>query len=187
MLLKPEPIVEAVEWLEAKHGRFRKLATCPAGRVFRQSTADELAREERVLILCGRYEGFDDRVRQLAGFEDVSLGDFVLSGGELPALAIVEAAVRLVPGVLGNEESAAEDSFRKGGLLDHPQYTRPRVYRGLEVPEVLVSGDHAAVQRWRENKARERTRVRRPDLAREQDQTREAKDSEADHARDRTD
>ncbi|MCK6448057.1 MAG: tRNA (guanosine(37)-N1)-methyltransferase TrmD [Planctomycetes bacterium] len=186
MLLKPEPIVEAVEWLEAKHGRFRKFATCPTGRTFRQTVADEIAREERVLILCGRYEGFDDRVRELCGFEDLSLGDFVLSGGELPALTIVEAAVRLLPGVLGNEESVAADSFQKDGLLDHPQYTRPRVFRGLEVPEVLVSGDHAAVQRWRERTARERTRVRRPDLSQNTTSQAKPESPEADHAPDRT-
>lgn len=185
MLLRPEPIVEAVEWLEAKYGRFRKFAACPSGRVFRQTVADEIAHEQRVLILCGRYEGFDDRVRQLVGFEDLSLGDFVLSGGELPALTIVEACVRLLPGVLGNEESAAADSFRKDGLLDHPHYTRPRTYRGLEVPEVLVSGDHAAVERWREETARKRTRVRRPDLLKNTNNPENASASESDDAPDR--
>ncbi|MCC6406170.1 MAG: tRNA (guanosine(37)-N1)-methyltransferase TrmD [Planctomycetes bacterium] len=185
MLLKPEPIVEAVEWLEAKYGRFRKFATCPSGRVFRQSVADEISREERVLILCGRYEGFDERVRKLVDFEDLSLGDFVLSGGELPALTIVEASVRLLPGVLGNEESIAPESFQKDGLLDHPHYTRPRVYRGLEVPEVLMSGDHAAVERWREETAHKRTRVRRPDLLQNTNNPENASSPEADDAPDR--
>ncbi len=164
MLLKPEPIVEAVEWLERKYGRFRKLAMCPTGRTFRQTDADELANEERVVILCGRYEGFDERVRELLDFEDVSIGDFVLSGGELPALTIVEASLRLVPGVLGNEESIASESFRDSGLLDFPQYTRPRTFRGLDVPEVLLSGDHAAIKRWREEAARKKTTIQRPDL-----------------------
>jgi tRNA (guanine37-N1)-methyltransferase len=164
MLLKPEPVVEAVEWLERKHGPFRKLATCPSGRPFRQAHADELALEERVLLLCGRYEGFDERIRKLVDFEDVSLGDFVLSGGELAALAIVEAAVRLMPGVLGNQESVGSESFGESGLLDFPQYTRPRVFRGLAVPDVLISGDHAAIDRWRAEAAQRRTKVRRPDL-----------------------
>ena len=165
MLLRPEPIADAVDWLEARHGRFRKLAMCPGGRPFRQATAEELAREERVLILAGRYEGFDERVRLELGFELVSLGDFVLSGGELPALCAVEAVARLIPGVLGHQESAARDSFAGSGrLLDHPQYTRPRVWRGREVPEVLLSGDHARIERWRQAAALERTREVRPDL-----------------------
>ena len=160
MLLKPEPIVEAVEWLEARHGKLRKFALCPSGPVFRQSTARELAGEERLLFLCGRYEGFDERVRRLVDFEDLSLGDFVLSGGELPALAITEAVARLVPGVLGHEESAQRESFQDDDGLDCPHYTRPRVWRGLEVPEVLLQGDHAAIEHWRRTAAREKTALR---------------------------
>jgi len=119
---------------------------------------------ERVLLLCGRYEGFDSRLLAQFGFEELSIGDFVLAGGELPALCIVESVARLVPGVLNDERSALEDSFGETGVLDHPHYTRPRVFRGDEVPEVLLSGDHARIQRWREARARERTHERRPDL-----------------------
>ncbi|MCC7011911.1 MAG: tRNA (guanosine(37)-N1)-methyltransferase TrmD [Planctomycetes bacterium] len=165
MVLRPEPIAEAVEWLEAKHGSFRKLAMCPGGSPFRQALAEELVAHERVLILAGRYEGFDERVREALGFEVVSVGDFVLSGGELPALCVVEAVARLLPGVLGDEESALRDSFTGGAnLLDHPHYTRPRVWRGKEVPEILLSGDHAAIDRWRRAAAIARTRALRPDL-----------------------
>ncbi len=164
MVLRPEPIVECVEWLERRHGPFRKLALCPTGAPFRQAMAEGLAREERVLLLCGRYEGFDERIFELLEFERVSLGDFVLAGGELAALAIVEASVRLVPGVLGDERSALQDSFGAAGLLDHPHYTRPREYRGLAVPDVLLRGDHREIERWRHARALERTRALRPDL-----------------------
>jgi tRNA (guanine37-N1)-methyltransferase len=165
MVLRPEPIAEALEWLEQRHGAFRRLAMCPGGRPFRQPLAEELAGAERVLLLAGRYEGFDQRIVDVLGFEPVSVGDFVLSGGELPALCVVEAAARLVPGVLGDEESARCDSFggdRRG--LDHPHFTRPRSWRGAEVPEVLLSGDHARIERWRSEAALSRTRALRPDL-----------------------
>jgi tRNA (guanine37-N1)-methyltransferase len=165
MVLRPEPVVDCVEWLEDRHGPFRKLMLCPGGRVFRQPEAHALGEEERVLLLCGRYEGFDERIETLCGFERVSIGDFVLAGGELPALAIVEATARLLPGVLGDERSAVLESFQADGGLDHPHYTRPRSFRGLEVPEVLLSGDHAAIQRWRDEQAHRRTRRTRPDLA----------------------
>lgn len=161
MVLRPEPIVECVEWLEARHGPFRKLALCPSGRTFDQPMAEELSRAERVLLLCGRYEGFDERIFDLLEIEPVSLGEFVLSGGELAALAVVEASARLVPGVLGDERSAHQDSFGPSGSLDHPHYTRPREYRGLAVPEVLLGGDHRAIEAWRAERARERTQARR--------------------------
>lgn len=164
MVLKPEPIVECVEWLEREHGTFTKIALCPAGTPFRQAHAEALARHERILLLCGRYEGFDARILSQLDFHDVSVGDFVLAGGELPALAIVEAVARLLPGVLGDERSALEDSFGATGGLDHPHYTRPRVFRGEAVPEVLLSGDHAAIARWRAAEAAKKTRARRPDL-----------------------
>lgn len=154
MVLKPEPIVDCVEWLEERHGRFRKLALCPRGAVFDQPLAEELADEERLLLLCGRYEGFDERLRDELRLEAVSLGDFVLSGGELPALCVTEAVCRLVPGVLGDERSAREDSFAHDGQFDHPCYTRPRVFRGRAVPDVLTSGDHAAIAAWRRDTAR---------------------------------
>jgi tRNA (guanine37-N1)-methyltransferase len=157
MVLKPEPVIECIEWLERRHGPFRKLLMCPTGTPFRQSRAEALAGEERVLLLAGRYEGFDARIRTSLQLEAISLGDFVLAGGEIPALAILEAVVRLLPGVLGDERSAREDSFRDdgvgGGTLDHPHYTRPRVFRGEAVPDVLLSGDHAAIRTWRERAA----------------------------------
>ncbi len=165
MVLRPEPIVDCVEWLEERHGPFKKLMMDPAGTPFHQEGAEELSREERVLLLCGRYEGFDERIATCLEFERVSVGDFVLCGGELPAAAVVEAAVRLLPGVLGDERSAIEESFRGEGDLDHPHYTRPRVFRGMEVPEVLLSGDHSRIERWRRERARERTRSVRPDLS----------------------
>lgn len=164
MVLKPEPIVECVEWIEDRHGPFRKLMLCPGGRPFRQETARELTGEDRVLLLCGRYEGFDERIRAVCGFEPLSVGDYVLAGGELPALAVTEAVVRLIPGVLGDERSAVEDSFHDADALDHPHYTRPRVFRGLEVPDVLMSGDHAAIAAWRAREAAQRTSEFRPDL-----------------------
>jgi tRNA (guanine37-N1)-methyltransferase len=164
MLLRPEPIGEAVEWLEARHGPFRRIALCPGGRPFHQRTAEELSREERILLLCGRYEGFDARLLEEFAFEELSVGDYVLAGGELGALAVTEAVARLLPGVLGDERSAAEDSFGASGDLDCPHYTRPRQWRGREVPPVLLSGDHAAIERWRRESARARTERNRPDL-----------------------
>jgi len=174
MVLRPEPIAECIEWVEARHGRFRKFALCPGGRPFGQPLAEELAGAERILLLCGRYEGFDDRIRQALDLEPLSVGDFVLAGGELPALAVCEAVVRLLPGVLGCERSPAEESFASpladdgsaagNGILDWPHFTRPRTWRGRTVPEVLLSGNHAEIERWRRAQARERTREWRPEL-----------------------
>ena len=165
MVLKPEPIVECVEWLAREHGPFQRLALCPSGTPFVQERAERLALEERVLLLCGRYEGFDERVFDELEFERVSLGDYVLSGGELGALAVCEAAVRLIPGVRGDERSAAEDSFRESigrGALDHPHYTRPETFRGHAVPDVLRGGNHAAIEAWRAQAAARKTRARQP-------------------------
>jgi tRNA (guanine37-N1)-methyltransferase len=164
MVLKPEPVFDAVEWLESRDGAYHKILLTPDGVPFRQTKARELARAERLLLLCGRYEGFDERLRAELQWDEVSLGDFVLSGGELPALCVIEAVVRLVPGVLGHSESAVCESF-EGGRLDHPHYTRPAAWRGRNVPEVLTSGNHAAIERWRTTEAGERTRARRPDLS----------------------
>lgn len=161
MVLKPEPVAEAVEWVEKRHGTCRKIALCPSGRQFRQSVAEEYLGDERILFLCGRYEGFDERIVSVLGFEKLSLGEFVLAGGELPALCAIEAVARLVPGVLGDERSAVEDSFGSSGELDHPHWTRPRTWRGEEVPEVLLGGDHAAIARWRAAQAARRGRDRR--------------------------
>lgn len=153
MVLKPEPIFAAVEDLERAHGEFHKVLLCPRGRTFDQPKARELSRCERLLFLCGRYEGLDERIRLGFAWEELSLGDFVLAGGELAALAMLEAAVRLIPGVLGCAESTASESFETE-WLDHPQYTRPRVFRGMAVPDVLMSGDHAAIAAWRHEQAR---------------------------------
>jgi len=160
MVLKPEPIFAAVEDLERTHGAFHKILLCPRGRTFGQARARELSRMERLLFLCGRYEGYDERIRAGFAWEEISLGDFVLAGGELAALVVLEAAVRLIPGVLGCAESAVLESF-EGELLDYPLYTRPREFRGMTVPDVLTSGDHAAVARWRLEQARTLTAHKR--------------------------
>ncbi len=153
MVLKPEPIFAAVEDLERAHGLFHKILLCPRGRTFDQRKARELSQRERLLFLCGRYEGYDERIRTGFAWEEISLGDFVLAGGELAALAVLEAAVRLVPGVLGCAQSAVLESF-EGELLDYPQYTRPREFRGMAVPDILMSCYHAAVARWRHEQAK---------------------------------
>jgi tRNA (guanine37-N1)-methyltransferase len=169
MVLKPKPIFDAVEDVERDFGSHHKVLLTPRGRPFAHAKAQELAKQQRVLFLCGRYEGFDERIRLGMDWEEISLGDFVLSGGEIPTLALIEATVRLLPGVLGDAESAEFDSFAQideangRELLDHPHYTRPRDFRGMEVPETLLSGDHAAVARWRLEQARQLTRARELD------------------------
>ena len=164
MVMKPEPIFAAVESLDPDRGRVLLLS--PAGRRLDQALVRELAREEHLTLLCGRYEGVDERVVENLPAEEVSIGDYVLAGGEIPALVVIEAVTRLVPGVIGKGESHARDSFADPDLLDHPHYTRPAEFRGMAVPEVLLSGDHAAIERWRQDAAREKTRRNRPDLAR---------------------
>lgn len=164
MVMKPEPFFAAVEAIEQDAGsRGRVLLTSPQGRRFDQRMASELAREPHLVILCGRYEGVDERVVTGLGAEEVSIGDYVLTGGELAAMVIVDATARLVPGVVGDEASVREESFTSG-LLDHPHYTRPAEFRGMRVPEVLLSGDHGAIARWRRKEALRRTLLRRPDL-----------------------
>lgn len=162
MVLKPEPLFAAVESLDPDRGRV--LALSPAGRRLDQALVQELAAEAHLTLLCGRYEGLDERVIEGLPAEEVSIGDFVLSGGELPALVVIEAITRLLPGVIGKEESHANDSFSDPELLDHPHYTRPAEFRGMRVPDVLVSGDHAAIEAWRRYAALEKTRRNRPDL-----------------------
>ena len=162
MVLKPEPVFEAVEALRQGPDS-TVVALTPQGLPFGQRLAWELARLPHLILLCGRYEGFDDRIPQGLHALEVSIGDFVLSGGEIPALVVLDATVRLVPGVLGDETSAAADSFATG-LLEHPHYTRPPMFRGMGVPPVLLSGDHQAIARWRRKQALRRTRERRPDL-----------------------
>ena len=164
MVMKPEPLTEAIEAAVGRLPGARVLLTSPRGRRLDQALARELSAAGRLVIACGRYEGVDERVRAVVD-EEVSVGDVVLTGGELAALCIVDAAARLVPGVLGNEQSAGQESFSgEGGLLEHPHYTRPPVYRGMEVPAVLLSGDHRRIERWRRREALRVTRERRPDL-----------------------
>jgi len=168
MVMRPEPLVEAIEALAGPKGesrRARVLLLSPQGRRFEQQRAQELAHEEHLVLVCGRYEGVDQRVVEIAVDEEVSIGDYVLAGGELPALVLIEAVTRLLPGVMGNPESADSESFQTG-ILEGPQYTRPAAYRGIEVPAVLRSGDHQAIARWRAEQARDITERRRPDLVR---------------------
>ena len=163
MVLKPEPIFAAVEALRTESSRV--ILMSPQGRVFRQSMARELAQLEHIILLCGHYEGVDERVRDHLVDQEISIGDYILTGGEIAAMVVVDVVVRLLPGVLGGESSAQEESFTEG-LLEHPQYTRPAAFRGWSVPQVLLSGDHAAVQRWRREQSLKRTLDRRPELLR---------------------
>jgi len=166
MVMKPEPLVEAIEALSGPKGEGRKarvVALSPQGRPLDQARLGALSRERHLVLVCGRYEGVDQRALDIAVDEEISIGDYVLSGGELPAMVLIEGIVRLVPGVLGNPASVCSESFR-AALLEGPQYTRPPEFRGHRVPEVLVSGDHAAIARWREQEARDITKRRRPDL-----------------------
>ncbi len=164
MLLKPEPIFDCLDRLLPQFpARPRMLMLTPSGERYTQSKARELARESHLLLLCGRYEGFDDRIRQGFDFEELSIGDYVLSGGEIAAMTVLDSVTRLLPGVLGHDLSAEFESF-EDGLLDHPQFTRPAEYRGMEVPEVLRSGDHARIAAWRKEQSLRLTREKRPDL-----------------------
>lgn len=164
MVMKPEPIFEAVESVRTPEARV--ILMTPQGRPFDQATARDLASESHLILVAGHYEGVDERVRQGLVTDELSIGDYVLTNGVLPAAVVVDAVVRLQPGVLGaGEEGHTEESF-SDGLLEFPQYTRPPEFRGMKVPEILVSGDHQAVDRWREERALERTRARRPDLLR---------------------
>jgi len=161
MLLKPEPIFEAVEHLRREDTRV--VLMCPTGRVFTQARARELAALPHLLLLCGSYEGVDERVREALIHDELSIGDFVLTNGALPAMVVIDAVTRLLPGVLGDDHSSVDESFSHG-LLEYPQYTRPAEFRGMKVPEVLLSGHHAEIEKWRRDQARQRTAARRPDL-----------------------
>jgi tRNA (guanine37-N1)-methyltransferase len=161
MLLKPEPIFEAVENLGRPGTRVILLS--PAGRKFSQAIARELAGHPHLLLICGSYEGFDERVREHLAHDELSIGDYVLTNGALPAMVIIDAVTRLLPGVLGDDESSREESFSEA-LLEYPHYTRPAEFRGMKVPEVLLSGNHAEIAKWRAEQAQARTRERRPDL-----------------------
>ena len=162
MVMMVEPIYKALQ--ELRRDKSKVLLMTPQGKVFKQEVARELARLERVILIAGHYEGLDERVRSRVDAE-ISIGDYVLTGGELPAMVIVDAVARLIPGVLGKEESLAEESFTSG-LLEYPQYTRPEEFEGMKVPEILLSGNHAEIAKWRQDQAKRRTRSRRPDLLR---------------------
>ena len=168
MILKPEPIFEAVESIKAGFdgqapGHLPVVLLTPQGRCFCQEIAYELSKCSHLILICGRYEGVDERVREHLATDEISIGDYVLSGGELAAMVVVDAVARLLPGVLGSEVSAADDSYATG-LLEYPQYTRPEVYRDWSVPQVLLSGNHAHIARWRREQAIQRTMKRRPEL-----------------------
>lgn len=161
MVLKCEPVFEAVEALRGPESQV--VLMCPTGQPFDQRTARALAGRPHLVVLCPSYEGVDERIREALVDVELSVGDFILTNGNLPAMMVVDAVARLLPGVLGDEESAAEESFSQG-LLEYPHYTRPAEFRGMRVPEVLLSGHHAEIDRWRREQALERTRARRPDL-----------------------
>ncbi|WP_152402198.1 tRNA (guanosine(37)-N1)-methyltransferase TrmD [Paenibacillus cellulositrophicus] len=166
MVLKPEPIFAAVEDLLEKAGHQAKprvILMCPQGETFSQKKAEELAKEEHLIFICGHYEGYDERIREHLITDELSIGDYVLTGGELPAAVVIDAVSRLLPGVLGNETSAVTDSFSTG-LLEYPHYTRPVEFRGWKVPDMLLSGHHANIEAWRREQALKRTLKRRPDL-----------------------
>ena len=165
MVMMPQPVFAAAEAADADaQPPARRLLLTPQGRTFCQPLARELAHEPRLMLVCGRYEGFDERIRLGLGAEELSIGDYVLAGGEAAAMVVIEAVVRLIPGALGHPDSTVQESF-EDDTLDYPQYTRPPEFRGMAVPDILLSGDHERIRQWRAEQARERTRHRRPDLA----------------------
>ena len=168
MVMKPEPVFEVVESVLGPRSVTQPpivpiILLTPQGRVFDQRVAEELARYERIALLCGRYEGVDERIREHLVTDEISIGDYVLTGGELPALIVIDAVARLIPGVLGDPEGAADDSHSMG-LLEYPHYTRPPEFRGWKVPDILLSGDHGRIEKWRREQALLRTLARRPDI-----------------------
>ena len=163
MVIKPEPVFEAVESVLGPKPACPVILLTPQGRVFTQKIAQELAKHERIALICGRYEGFDERVREYLATDEISVGDYVLTGGELPALVLIDSITRLIPGVLGDPDGTDDDSHATG-LLEYPHYTRPPEFRGWGVPEVLLSGDHKRIARWRREQSLRRTLQRRPDL-----------------------
>ena len=163
MVLKPEPVFNAVESITKEGKKPRVILMCPQGERFSQKKAEELAREDELVFICGHYEGYDERIREHLVTDEISIGDFVLTGGELAAMTVIDSVVRLLPGVLGNSDSPVRDSFSTG-LLEHPHYTRPADFRGMAVPSVLTSGNHAKIEDWREEQGLKRTLERRPDL-----------------------
>ena len=169
MVLKPEPVFEAVESVQTPSTKVIMLS--PSGRRHNQSKAKELAGEEHLVLLCGSYEGFDERIREALADETLSVGDFVLTNGALPAMILIDSIARLLPGVLGDAQSACEESFGENGLLEYPHYTRPAEFRGMKVPEVLLSGNHQEIAQWRREMSQKRTAQQRPDLLSAQEQT----------------
>jgi tRNA (guanine37-N1)-methyltransferase len=164
MVLKPEPVFAAVEDLAVEPDVApRVILMCPQGETFTQRKAEELSRERHIVLICGHYEGYDERIRQHLVTDELSIGDYVLTGGEIPAMTVIDSVVRLLPGVLGNETSAVTDSYSTG-LLEHPHYTRPPEFRGWTVPEVLISGHHGRIEGWRREQSLLRTLMRRPEL-----------------------
>jgi tRNA (guanine37-N1)-methyltransferase len=161
MLMKPEPLFEAVESLRREKAKVILLS--PGGRKFSQEIARELSQEKDFLFVTGHYEGFDERVRETLADDELSIGDYVLTNGALPAMVVIDAVARLLPGVLGDDESSRDESFSHG-LLEYPQYTRPAEFRGMKVPDILVSGNHAEIEKWRREQAKTRTKKNRPDL-----------------------
>ena len=174
MIMKADPISRGLEAIPRCSDSSKVVFLTPQGSPFKQATAWELSRQDQLILICGRYEGVDERVRTHLVDLELSLGDYVISGGELAAMVIMDAIIRLIPGVLGGEDSNKEDSFEKG-LLEYPQYTRPRIYRGEEVPAVLLSGDHEKIRRWRRAQSLKRTLDRRPDLLEKANLTKEDK------------
>ena len=159
MVLMAQPVVDCVEAVQGKTETVGKLIMLtPAGRRLTQDIVRELAEEERLLLVCGRYEGFDDRIRELLKPQEISIGDFICNGGEIPAMVIIDAVIRLIPGVLGDEQSAVDESHNAPGRVEYPQFTRPRVFRGLEVPEILLNGNHRAIAEWRREQSQLRSR-----------------------------
>lgn len=163
MVLAPQPIFDAIEHVTEGSAKPRVILMCPQGEPYNQKKAEELAKEEHLIFICGHYEGYDERIRENLVTDEISIGDYVLTGGEIGAMAVMDSVVRLLPDVLGNAASAPEDSFSTG-LLEHPHYTRPADFRGMQVPEVLTSGDHGRIEAWRREQSLYRTATRRPDL-----------------------
>lgn len=174
MVMKPGPVSRALDSIDRTKDRSLVLLLTPQGRTFDQPLAWDLSRMEQIILICGRYEGVDERIRTTCVDMELSIGDFVLSGGEMAAMVVIEAVSRLVPGVLGGEKSSQEDSFEEG-LLEYPQYTRPRVFKNQEVPEILLSGDHEKIRVWRRTESLKRTLERRPDLLKKAKLTEEDK------------
>jgi tRNA (guanine37-N1)-methyltransferase len=165
MVMRPEPFFRAVEYIKSKikNQKSKVILLSPQGKLLTQKLANQLSKYKHLILICGHYEGVDERVRKYLVDEEISIGDYILTGGEIPAMVLVDCLVRLIPGVLGEKESLTFESFQSN-LLEYPQYTRPRVYRGLKVPDILLSGDHKRIAEWREKQALKITRQRRPDL-----------------------